>query len=396
MKRNLNILILFFAIVIFISGCKKDDKEPVLDINATVNPEWVAAPEPDSHFDLVVDSADVVLNTLEWTEVIYPLSNIPSPLYTVQLLFPVSDEESTWGDPIEIMTLPETTQEVTYGALNTAIVKEIGNEFPDDTILAVGYRIKANVNANDVSSVIDAFTDVAPFTVTPYKTIFVAPPLYLLGGATTIGWNNADTSLQFSYDAEQEVYKIVATLSSADPYYKALEVPGQWAPQWGTDNDATWETGNLVYRPTEDVDDPPALPAPPEDGDYLITFDLKNKVYTVEVADIAQTMHVIGDASEAGWDNTQAIPMNKIAPGKFELETTLSADASEGFKFLVNQGAWAPMYGTVEDAMFEGGVLIYRETEADPDPKSIPPPSSTGTYKIEVDIVGMSYKLTPM
>ncbi len=44
----------------------------------------------------------------------------------------------------------------------------------------------------------------------------------------------------------------------------------------------------------------------------------------------------------------------------------------EGFKFLVNQGAWAPMYGTEAGSAFESGVLVYRETEADPDPASPP------------------------
>ena len=241
---------------------------------------------------------------------------------------------------------------------------------------------------------LDAFTEIVTFTVTPYTTIVNVPSLYLLGGATTIGWNNSDTSLQFSYDATTEVYKIVATLSPDDPYYKALEVPGQWAPQWGTDESATWETGPLVYRPTEDIPDPDAIPAPPEEGDYLITFDLVNMVYTVEVANIAQTMHIIGDATIAGWDNSLAVPMIKTAPGLFELETMLNADATEGFKFLVDQDAWAPMYGTVEGAAFESGILVYRETEGDPDPKSIPPPATTSTYMIKMDIVGMSYTVT--
>lgn len=396
MKKNSNILIFFLALVVVFTGCKKDDKEPMLDTTATVVPTWVTAPDQDTHFVLVKDSADVVLTNLEWTDVIYSVLNLPQPLYTLQLLLSTGlVGDSAWNEPIELLTLPEVTQSVTYGELNIAITKEIGSEFPEDTIITAGFRIKANVNANDVSSIIDAFTEVATFTVTPYISHIAVTPLYLIGAATTIGWNNADTSLPFSYDEASQVYRIVAALDPAGEWFKAFVIPGQWAPQWGTGEGATWETGPLVYRPTEEVDDPPALPAPPELGDYLITFDLVNEVYTVEVADIAQTMHVIGDATIAGWDNSLAVPMTKTAPGKFELETTLSADATEGFKFLVNQGAWAPMYGSVEGTAFENGVLIYRETEADPDPKSIPPPSTTGLYMIKMDIVGMSYTVTP-
>ncbi len=397
MKKILNILIIFLVVTIVFTSCKKDDKSPVLDTKATVSPTWVTAPAPDTHFVLEKDSADAILTSLEWTEVVYPLSNIPSPLYSLQLVFATGlDGDSAWSDPIDMFTMAELTTTVTQENVNKVIIGEIGSDFPLDTIMPVGFRIKANVNANDVSNIIDAFTEVAPFNVTPYPTNLTAPPLYLLGAATTVGWENADTSLRFSYDAASELYKIVATLDPTDPYYKALEVPGQWAPQWGTDESATWETGPLVYRPTEEVDDPAALPAPPDLGDYLITFDLVNKVYNVELADIAQTMHVIGDASEAGWDENLALPMTKIAPGIFEIETTLSADASEGFKFLVDQGAWAPMYGTNDDGVFESGLLVYRETEGDPDPKSIPPPSTTGMYKIVVNIVGMSYTVTPM
>lgn len=396
MKRILNILMIFLAVAIVFTGCKKDEKEPILDTTKTVPPAWVTSPNPGTHFTLVRDSNDVVLTSLEWTDVVYNTANLPNPLYTVQLLLTNGSESSAWDITIDLLTQSEKTFSITYGVLNTAIVKEIGGEFPEDTIITAGFRIKANINANDVSSSIDSFTEVASFTVTPYSSHIAVTPLYLLGGATTIGWNNADTSLAFSYNEASQVYRIVATLSPDDPYYKALEVPGQWAPQWGTDESATWETGPLVYRPTEDVADPAALPAPPELGDYLITFDLINEVYTVEVADIAQTMHVIGDASLAGWDNTLALPMTKTAPGIFEIETTLSSDATEGFKFLVDQGAWAPMYGSVEGAAFEGGILIYRETEGDPDPKSIPPPTTTGEYKIVVNIVGMSYTVTPL
>jgi hypothetical protein len=87
--------------------------------------------------------------------------------------------------------------------------------------------------------------------------------------------------------------------------------------------------------------------------------------------------------------------MEKTAPGHFKLVTTLSSDASEGFKFLVNQGAWAPMYGSVEGAELESGVLVYRETGSDPDPVSIPPPSVSGTFLIEMNIMDLTYSVTP-
>ncbi len=219
-------------------------------------------------------------------------------------------------------------------------------------------------------------------------------PLYLIGDGTTTGWDNTNTSLEFTYDSIDQLYQITATLGGGGLYYKALVVPGEWAPQWGTDETGTSVGGPLVYRPNETEPDPLAMPTPAQVGDYLITFDLLNLLYTIEDADLAQTMHLVGDATEAGWDNTAAIPMEKIAPGKFHLVANLDADAIEGFKFLVNQGAWAPMYGTIEGASFESGVLVYRETESDPDPRSIPPPETSGDYFIEINIIEMTYAVS--
>ncbi|MBU2554606.1 MAG: hypothetical protein KKF98_09130, partial [Bacteroidetes bacterium] len=169
MKKISILLAIFASAVIIFTGCKKDDRTPVLDINATVNPAWLVAPTPDTHFQLVKDSADMVLTTLEWSDVVYSLSGLPAPLYSLQLLMADSivADQVYWGEAIELFTFPETTRTLTYGELNTAIVKIIGTKFAEDTVITAGFRIKANVNANDVSNVIDAFSEIASYTVTP-------------------------------------------------------------------------------------------------------------------------------------------------------------------------------------------------------------------------------------
>jgi len=40
----------FLVLAVVFAGCKKDEKEPVLDTNATILPTWVSSPAPDTHF----------------------------------------------------------------------------------------------------------------------------------------------------------------------------------------------------------------------------------------------------------------------------------------------------------------------------------------------------------
>ena len=390
MKKYLVLVTLFFGVLLFFSSCTKEDTEPQMNLNNIVAPS-LSSPATGGQYILDRLTPDSLFDHFTWSEANYPLNTIPQSLYAVECAL----SETDFATVYELGATTDLSLSITQSQVNDAIVSFIGGEFPQDTVVGVEFRIKAAINANNVSDATNVYSETIASDVTPYPMVVEAPPLYLIGDGTTIGWDNENTDLQFTFDPVDEVYKIIATLGGSGLYIKAFEVPGQWAPQWGTDATGTSEGGPLVYRPDEETPDPTAIPTPEEAGDYLITFDLANEVYTIEVADIAATMHIIGDATEAGWDNTLAIPMEKLAPGKFQLVANLNADATEGFKFLVDQGAWAPMYGTDDSGVFESGVLVYRETEADPDPRSIPPPASTGSYLIEIDIIELTYSVTP-
>lgn len=390
MKKYIILASYFLGALLLFSSCDKVETEPQMNLDNIKAPELVS-PAADSLYVLTKATADSIFDHFSWLEASYPLNDIPSTLYALEMAMAGTD----FASRVELGSGSELSLDILQGPVNQAIVSFIGGEFSQDTVVNVEFRVKAYINANNVSQAVNAYSVALSAQVNPYPSTVAAPPLYLIGDGTTIGWDNSNTDLQFTYDPNDEVYKIVATLGGAGLFIKAFEVPGQWWPQWGTNDSGTSETGTLVYRPTDPDPDPVAIPTPEEAGDYLIIFDLVNKVYTIEVSDIASTMHIVGDATEAGWDAGNAVPMEKTAPGHFQLVTTLSSDASEGFKFLVNQGAWAPMYGSVEGAELESGVLVYRETESDPDPVSIPPPSVSGTFLIEMNIMDLTYSVTP-
>jgi hypothetical protein len=382
MKKITFILFAILGIGLLFS-CEKQDTEPVLDMSKTTPPS-LTMPEANSAFVLMKAEADSMI-TFSWSSVSYNLTDLENTKYTVQ----IDLADSNFIHAADLGSTTATMLSIKQSKLNNTLLS-LGAT-PESPV-AVTVRVSSIIN--NQSKYTQTTSAVLPLSVTTYNTVVEAPPLYLIGDGSSVGWNNAATDLPFVYDDQAGVYKIVATLLP-NKFIKAIEIPGQWAPQWGTDASGTSVGGTLVYRPTEDVPDPAAIPTPAEEGDYMITFDLVNFVYTIEVADVAQSMHIIGDATEAGWNNAAAIPMDKVSPGVFKLVANLSADATEGFKFLVNQGAWAPMYGTVEGADFESGELVYRETEDDPDPKSIPPPSASGQYIIKMNTITMTYTVTP-
>lgn len=162
-----------------------------------------------------------------------------------------------------------------YGQVTMA-----GGAADDFTTNGDGNFVPTVSGAYDITLEIEASTE--SYTVTVETAGTPDPELYLLGSATAAGWDN---TLALPMAGTGGEYTITATLTSGtDMFIKFIEVLGQWAPQYGTDADGTWASGNLVYRETEDEADPPAIPAPDADGDYLITVNTNDLTYTVVAA----------------------------------------------------------------------------------------------------------------
>lgn len=132
------------------------------------------------------------------------------------------------------------------------------------------------------------------------------------------------------------------------------------------------------------------------DGTYDIELiiDAITETYSfnVKAAGAADPeMYMLGDGCSAGWDNTAALAMDGTG-GVYTITTDLvTVDGNPGnIKFITTLGQWAPMYGTEADADPYSGVLVFRETESDPDPSTIPV-EVDGTYTVTIDINNLTY-----
>lgn len=136
---------------------------------------------------------------------------------------------------------------------------------------------------------------------------------------------------------------------------------------------------------------------PTEDGNYdmVLKIDAVTEKYTLTVnpAGAAPEMFMLGDGCSAGWNNASPLPMTG-SNGIYSITTTLLG-AGKYIKFITTPGQWAPMYGTDATGTSTGGSLVYRATESDPDPSSIPCPATEGKYVVTINTNNLTYTVAP-
>lgn len=113
----------------------------------------------------------------------------------------------------------------------------------------------------------------------------------------------------------------------------------------------------------------------------------------VEGEEPVKNLFLVGSATPTGWDNSATgnnYPLFRDAnnPNLYYYTGRFEGGADAALKLIETKGLWAPQYGG------ENGTLVYRPTEAEPDPAAIPV-STTGYYTLTVNIDEMTYTLEP-
>ncbi len=136
-------------------------------------------------------------------------------------------------------------------------------------------------------------------------------------------------------------------------------------------------------------------------GDLSITSELDNinsevvkfTVTPFQAAIVYPSIYMLGDATAPGWDNANPLPMFAFSETQFAIVANLAGEG-KFLKFIQNKGAWAPQWGTDASGTNESGPLVFRSTEAEPDPPAIPAPVAVGDYRIFADIDNLTYTIT--
>ncbi|MCK9203495.1 MAG: SusF/SusE family outer membrane protein [Bacteroidales bacterium] len=370
--KKLTILILAIGLI-GIYSCKKDDKVELSGFSGA----QVVSPAQGSSYVLTEPYKDSVLCVFGWVSSAFSPSDLVPPVYSLEM----DTVGNEFADPKVLVSSTSKEYSITVGSMNAIILSKFLGQ--PDSLGTYEFRVKSQLSGTGAAAT--KYSGTLTLNITPYSSIVIVPPIYLLGDATTVGWDNTK-ALEMTH-IEGGKFAIVETLSGGGKFIKFIADLGAWAPQWGTDAGGTSENGNLVYRPTESVPDPSAIPSPTNPGDYYILADTANLTY--EVSATSAQLFLVGDATTAGWTLANGIPFTKVSPGIFTLTTTLTAG---GMKFMETTTGWAPQWGTDETGTPNDGPLVYRLTESVPDPPSITSPGS-GTYTININLITKTYKI---
>ncbi|MDD5508919.1 MAG: SusE domain-containing protein [Bacteroidales bacterium] len=374
--KKLAYFIIALSGLIFYTACEEELRDPKLDMSKTVKSS-ILTPSSGSSLVLLKEYADSVLQ-FTWSAAKYDLGNLESTKYALQMDF----AGNNFAEPIDLVSTTELSYETTMGQVNNQLLAVL--ELEPDIAYDFEYRVKAFLNTYSEYPVV--YSDVITLSITPYSEIIYVKPIYLIGDATNIDWDNT-IAIPMEHIGSGKFAR-VEFLDSAGDWFKFLSMLGAWAPQWGTDATGTLESGPLVYRPDEATPDPPSVPMGSTSGNYYIEADTLLLEYKTFLT--SGELYLIGDATTAGWDNTAGLKLTEGPDHVFTITTTLSGSGS--LKFLEVSGQWAPQWGTNEKGNSKKGLMLYRPTESVPDPPGIPSPSA-GQYKITVDLTKMAYTI---
>ncbi|MFW5757293.1 MAG: SusE domain-containing protein [Bacteroidota bacterium] len=371
MKKIISIITVFVGIILVITSCEDERENPVLDISQIQAP--VILDPTGGDYVLLQENAENQLFTIEWEEADYVMDSIVKPSYAVEIDLAGNDFQS----PATLSTTTETSVDVTVNRMN-----DISGVLGLPVEVSADLELRVRSFYSDASEMLTVTSDPVSISVTPFE--FKAPPIYILGNGTEAGWDNT-LALEME-NVEDATYAIVTTLGESGDLMKFISVLGQWAPQWGTDDDQTQTvedgvvSGELVYRQTEDDPDPQAILTPETPGEYRVVADTTGLTYSAEP--VTSALSVIGDVVSAGWNPSEAVEMEKVDEGEFKLVVNLDGSQNSAIQFVDDQNnTWGSSYPFVTASKTLVKTFAGKQSQ-----KVVKLPEKQGTYVIEVNL----------
>jgi len=224
------------------------------------------------------------------------------------------------------------------------------------------------------------------YKVTPY-TATIPGHLYIVGGATPLGWNNSAglSPTQEFKRLDAVSYGAIVNLKAGESYL-FLPVAGSWDHKFGGSN----ETGGTLLA--DGAVPGSNTPAPAVGGTYKIVVNFLTNTYTVTpytgVA-IPANLYIVGDATDGNWSNPVPTPSQQFAQlDNSTFELTLPLKGSGGYLFLPLNGNWDHKFGGTSAT---GGTLL---SDGAVPGSNTPNPGTAGDYKIVVNFFSNTYIVT--
>ena len=220
-----------------------------------------------------------------------------------------------------------------------------------------------------------------PFTIKATPQAPVIEAAYYLTGSIN-GWDNSNTDYKLTndgsdpYDNPTFKLRFPAPEGGEDIEFKMTPesgLGGDWSGCLAADSIA----GKFVYK---NAGGNLVIKADPDALYYELTFNMLELTWTVESLGFNEYIYEIG--GESGWSENH--PLHGDGNGKYTGVHFLNDE----FKFKPNKDNWDGDFEKVSGNAYEGTLSASGAGNIDA--------PEAGFYYIEVDLVAMTYKLTPI
>jgi starch-binding outer membrane protein SusE/F len=385
MKKWFNIFFVIGLSSLLITGCKKDETRLMFDGANTVTLTSSA-----TTLNLVAADSLTEAVKFSWTDPNYQIGGSRAS-YKVTYTLEIDTSGGTFVKPIVATVEDKFELKFTVKEFNALLVKyglKAGKTYSLVTRLASNFywnESRATSNAVNVSA--------TPYSVKPTPKWEVPNSLFIVGGATAGGWGNpVPVPTQQLTKIDEFTFGIVVQLTAGD-FYLLLPNNGSWDHKFAIadkTNPAFQTGGDLIKDGGEDI------PAPAASGLYKIIVNFITGSYAVTPATAADmapaSLFIVGDATPGGWNNPVPVPsqqFTRTSAGGYEIIVALTP--AKFYLLLPTNGSWDHKYAVVDKTSpeaKEGGTFLVDAGQ------DIPSPDESGNYKIEVEFITRTYRVT--
>lgn len=325
--KKLNLFIFVLAGLFVFTSCE-DSTGPTLSTNVQ-EPSFVNAPSGQSYMLLEANSEDVALE-LEWTRP--GVGFRAAATYTIEM----AEAGTDFADPEAMLETTQNSVSITVSELNSSMLSA---GFPENVETQVDLRVITEINEEVETMYSSAIT----IGVTPYFADTGLLNLFLVGSATSAGWDNNNNNMPMVRlpGSDENNFSFTGRfLTDAGNEFKLLENLGAWQPQWGDDQGALASSADLG-------NDPNSLLITGGTGYYTVEIDIEARTYSIASYDASgaatyTTIGLIGDGTPGGWDADTEMTQSSFDDHMWYLN---DVELVDGFaKFRAN-GAWATNWG---------------------------------------------------
>lgn len=364
------LIILLSGLIVF--SCKKVG----IVIPAAVNgPLEISATDSSLVLNQVNQNATAV--TFNWTTGSNNGTNS-----AIDYTFQLDKKGNNFANPVSLeMGRQAYTVSYSTGQLNDSVLNHW--KIAPGTAVDLEARIMANVAGTSLAPQI---SNVKGLTVTPYKP--VSSTLYIIGGATTTGWDNSKSTPLTTDPKTPGGFIYQGTLLPGT--FKFITNLGSFLPSYNMGADSS----KLFYRTSDSQPDDQFTIN--EASVYKISVDLLN--LTIKIEKLASSPYsklwIIGDAVPKGWnistpDSMISNPNNGflfkynqvLKAGEFKIPTAATGDFSVPFYMPLSNHPDLSQTGV---QLVQSGGVDYKWNITNP-----------GPYKITLNLLDMSIHIVP-